>query len=65
MGSFLIRESETSKGKHGQLPVQWEANASTYVVKYFISFIFLKDFIYLLFERGEGREKERERNINV
>ena len=27
---------------------------------------FLKDFIYYLFlERGEGREKERERNINV
>ena len=25
---------------------------------------FLKDFIYFL-ERGEGREKERERNINV
>ena len=30
------------------------------------SFIdFLKDFIYLFLERGEGREKERERNINV
>ena len=26
---------------------------------------FLKDFIYLFLERGEGREKERERNINV
>ena len=26
---------------------------------------FLKDFIYLFFEREEGREKERERNINV
>ena len=26
---------------------------------------FLKDFIYLFSERGEGREKERERNINV
>ena len=25
---------------------------------------FLKDFIYLFLERGEGREKERERNIN-
>ena len=32
-----------------------------------ISFLktFLKDFIYLFFERGEGREKERERNITV
>ena len=28
-------------------------------------FIFLKDFIYLLLETGEGREKERERHINV
>ena len=26
---------------------------------------FLKDFIYLFLERGEGREKGRERNINV
>ena len=24
-----------------------------------------KDFIYLFLERGEGREKERERNISV
>ena len=30
---------------------------------YFI--LFFKDFIYLFLERGEGREKERERNINV
>ena len=27
--------------------------------------IFLKDFIYLLLDRGERREKERERNINL
>ena len=27
--------------------------------------IFFKDFIYLFLERGEGREKERERNIDV
>ena len=26
---------------------------------------FLKDFIYLFLDRREGREKERERNINV
>ena len=25
---------------------------------------FLKDFIYLFLERGEGKEKERERNID-
>ena len=26
---------------------------------------FLKDFIHLFLDRGEGREKERDRNINV
>ena len=31
---------------------------------HFLSF-FLKDFIYLFLERREGREKKRERNINV
>ena len=29
------------------------------------SFSFLKDFIYLFLESGEGKEKERERSINV
>ena len=33
---------------------------------HFSDYVFLnKDFIYLLLERGEGREKERERNIDV
>ena len=32
---------------------------------YFILFLFFKDFIYLFLDRGEGWEKERERNINV
>ena len=27
--------------------------------------IFFKDFIYLFLDRGEGREKEGEKNINV
>ena len=27
--------------------------------------LFFKDFIYFFLERGEGNEKERERNINV
>ena len=27
--------------------------------------IFLKDFIYLFLERGEGREEEMKRSINV
>ena len=31
----------------------------------FFYFLFLNDFIYLFLERVEGREKERERNINV
>ena len=32
----------------------------------FISFlIFLKDFIYLFLKREEGKDKERERNIDV
>ena len=26
---------------------------------------FLKDFIYLFLETGEGKEKERERNVSV
>ena len=30
-----------------------------------MSFFFFKDFIYLFLEKGEGREKERERNISV
>ena len=33
---------------------------------YFLRFLnIFKDFIYLFFERGEGRGKERERNIHV
>ena len=30
-----------------------------------VAFFFFKDFIYLFLERGEGREKEKERIINV
>ena len=30
-----------------------------------LTFPSFKDFIYLFLERGDGREKERERNINV
>ena len=32
---------------------------------YFLFYLFFKYFIYLLLETGEGREKERERNISV
>ena len=31
----------------------------------FLFFIIFKNFIYLFLQRGEGREKERERNIDV
>ena len=31
----------------------------------FILLVLKKDFMYLFLERGEGREKEGERNINV
>ena len=31
----------------------------------FLCILFFKDFIYLFLERGEGWEKERERNINA
>ena len=34
-------------------------------VKISIFILFLKDFIYSFLDRGERREKERERNINV
>ena len=33
--------------------------------KFHSLYLFFKDFIYLLLERVEGREKERERNISV
>ena len=38
-----------------------------YFLKYFIYFILFKDFIlfYFIFYKGEGKEKDRERNINV
>ena len=35
------------------------------VANQLILFYFKKDFIYVLSETVEGREKERERNINV
>ena len=31
----------------------------------FLTYFFFKDFIYLFLEKGEGRGKERKRNINV
>ena len=42
-----------------------EAELLYHMVVPFLIFFNLKDFIYLFLERGEGREKERERNIHV
>ena len=36
-----------------------------YIIHLFTFSLFKKDFIGLFLERGEGRENERERNINV
>ena len=37
---------------------------SNMAVKFWTVPFFFKDFNYLFLERGEGKEKERERNIN-
>ena len=37
----------------------------SFAVNFIYNVYFLKDFICLLLERGEGREKERERHINM
>ena len=42
----------------------WTSNRQIYV-QYSLYLLFKKDFIHLYLERGEGREKGRERNINV
>ena len=34
-------------------------------IKTLTFYLFFKDFIYLFLDRGKGREKERERGINV
>ena len=34
-------------------------------MKFKTNYYFFKDLIYLFLERGGGREKERERNINA
>ena len=36
-----------------------------HIIVHFFKDNSLKDFMYLFLERGEGREKERERNIDV
>ena len=39
-------------------------HATALVLFHFIILFYFNDFIYLFSERGEGREKERERNID-
>ena len=39
----------------------WRINLQSFSKKY----LFKKDFIYLCLDRGQGREKDWERNINV
>ena len=39
--------------------VRWLSSSFFFLSRYFL------DFVYLFLKRGEGREKERERNINV
>ena len=41
-----------------------QAAACWHTACFFFFLSFFSDFIYLFLERGEGREKERERNIN-
>ena len=54
-------------GKGGEVFLSSQALSKLPVVPiiFWFNTFFKKDFIYLLLERGEGREKERERNINV
>ena len=40
-------------------------DGSGYQLTNLMNLFLKKDFIYLLLERGEGKEKERERSINV
>ena len=44
------------------LQASWERKLRSAVC---LPFYFLKDFIYLLLERGKGKKKERERNKDV
>ena len=45
--------------------VDFSAWVQMIVLLFFLFGFFLKDFTYLYLERGEGREKEEERNIDV
>ena len=65
-------DNKNKAGKHGlkpQLPshpshVTLGGATSHFIHTYFTLWFFPQDF-YLFLERGEGKEEERERNINV
>ena len=50
----MVIDTKLNKNQFKTIELKWH----NFILKFF------KDFIYFL-ERGEGREKERERNINV
>ena len=53
-------------GLKPSLQLPWVAYISWGLSVCFILIVsFFKDFIYLLLETGEGKQKERERNIRV
>ena len=50
--------------KYGKWTCAYKIHLDIFFLYFKVFFIF-KDFIYLFLERGKGREKERERNINA
>ena len=61
--THLINGGDHTVTSAGNVSV-WTWSKTFYLFILFLK-LFKKDFIYLFFERGEGGEKERERNINV
>ena len=55
---IMFRAKISSRIHKSSFPYGW-------VLSSFLSFFFYKIFMYLFSERGEGREKERERNIHL
>ena len=57
----------TNKSSFPMSPVVQSSVSESFFFLFLKGFIylFLKGFIYLFLERGEGKEKERERNIHV
>ena len=62
-----VVNSQSTSYVHGlqeDEPCHHEPSAKQFSQHIFIDY-FLKDFLNLFLERGEGKDKERERNINV